>query len=149
MVERRKTNLRADKPRVNQHRFWRDIVVAICTTQNPSGRGSAVEKLVASNPFPLAYARCADERRLHRYVGGVLAAFGFRFAPDEGQPYRCEFCRSAARLGQGIADPRRAAATRITVTPSGKPPALSRRISEDFSPASGRSSPETFCKCSD
>lgn len=81
VVRREALNLSSDKARVERWRFWRELVIAINTTQSRSGPGSPVDRLAATKPVPLRFADCAAVTDVEEFVAGVLDKHGFRFGP--------------------------------------------------------------------
>lgn len=81
VVRREALNLSLDKARVKRWRFWRELVIAINTTQSRSGPGSPVDVLTNTKPFPLRFADCAAVTDVEEFVAGVLGEYGFRFGP--------------------------------------------------------------------
>lgn len=57
-------------------RFWKGLVLALLTTQQRSGPSSAVHRLLKLHPFPLAYARCRDQRKLTTTIKRALQSHG-------------------------------------------------------------------------
>lgn len=68
-------NLAAMKPLVTRERFWRALVMALLTTQQPSGPKSAVSRLLATDPFLLSYANCRGFDQVAHFATETLIAF--------------------------------------------------------------------------
>jgi hypothetical protein len=69
-------NLAVTKSAVTRERFWRTLVMALLTTQQPSGPTSAVSRLLVTDPFPLRYASCLEATPVGHFATGTLVAFG-------------------------------------------------------------------------
>lgn len=69
-------NTRTVKPRPSQRAFWRAMVTCLLTTQQRSGPGTAVNRLVEMRPFPLDLALCRSKRNVATFVQRVLTRHG-------------------------------------------------------------------------
>jgi hypothetical protein len=76
MVDRRERNLASHKPAVSRERFWRALMLALLTTQQPSGPKSAVSRFLATQPFPLSYRLCQASARRAAFATEALVSFG-------------------------------------------------------------------------
>lgn len=76
VVDRRERNLAPHKPAVSRERFWRALMLALLTTQQPSGPRSAVSRFLAAKPFPLSYRLCQASARRAAFVTEALVSFG-------------------------------------------------------------------------
>ena len=74
--QRIRRNLRGHRPPINRPRFWRALLLGLLTTQQKSGPGSAVNRLLSRHPFPLTYRRVASVRSPSALVRQVLRAHG-------------------------------------------------------------------------
>ena len=75
VIDRRERNLANSKASVSRDRFWRALMLALLTTQQPSGPNSAVSRLLATNPFLLSYERCNAAAHPATFVTEVLVSF--------------------------------------------------------------------------
>ena len=74
--ERMKKNVRGIGRGRTISKFWRGLVVALVTTQQRSGPGSAVRTFLRSTPFPLSYRRCRAAGDLWKTVRRELTDHG-------------------------------------------------------------------------
>jgi hypothetical protein len=76
VIDRRERNLASHKPAVSRERFWRALMLALLTTQQPSGPNSAVSRFLATKPFPLSYRLCKASARRAAFATEALVSFG-------------------------------------------------------------------------
>lgn len=71
----------------------------LLTTQQRSGPESAVTRFNKTNPFPLSYATCCDQKNLETFATKKIAEFGgIRRAPTLGN----EIAENFKRLERGL-----------------------------------------------
>lgn len=75
VVERTRDNVDGPAPTWDQERFWRVLVGCLLTTQQRSTTGSAVDRFMATKPFPLALNLCRTQPVLE-FVHQTLTDFG-------------------------------------------------------------------------
>lgn len=73
--QRAARNLRADKPKVEKAVFWKQMVVCLLTSKQPSGPKAPVTRLTTTEPFPLDYARCLAQENLRAFASKLLTEF--------------------------------------------------------------------------
>lgn len=56
--------------------FWHRMVACLLTTQQRSGPGSAVDRFISVNPFPLSLTVCRRAPQVDQLVAGTITAFG-------------------------------------------------------------------------
>jgi hypothetical protein len=78
--DRIERNLRPEKPSATREEFWRNLVVCLTTSRQPSGPGTRVAALAGAAPFPLSYELCAKQGNVQAFVAGVLTRYGLRFS---------------------------------------------------------------------
>jgi len=76
VLDRRLRNLADDKPPVDRNRFWKALTMALLTTQQRVGPGSAVTRFLASTPFVLSYDNCLKASDVSGFVTQSLVEFG-------------------------------------------------------------------------
>jgi hypothetical protein len=64
LQSRRNRNVLHPPERLENETFWKQMVVCMCTSVQPSGPNSRVSKLARGNPFPLALETCESESDL-------------------------------------------------------------------------------------
>jgi hypothetical protein len=69
-------NVRGIRPPLNLPRFWKAVLLGLLTTQQRSGPGSPVNRLLARRPFPLTYRRVAAAKSPSSLVREVLRSHG-------------------------------------------------------------------------
>lgn len=73
---RRKRNLGRSRPTVSHATVWKVMVGCLLTTQQKSGPGRPIHRLLNSTPFPLAYSSCLGQAQLKKHVFRTLSDFG-------------------------------------------------------------------------
>ena len=77
LVQLRKSrNIDKQHPILSEDTVWFVLVACLLTTQQRSGPGSAVKRLLDQQPFPLSYAVCKDQKKLRGFIEGALTSFG-------------------------------------------------------------------------
>ena len=61
--------------------FWKQMVVCMCTSVQPSGPNSRLSRFVRENPFPLSLDRSERMADLTAEAGAILSSRGLRFGP--------------------------------------------------------------------
>jgi hypothetical protein len=79
--QRYRRNVRRVGVRVSKPAFWRCLFGALATTQQPSGKGTPIDALNHTRPFPLRYAVCIRQRDLESYALRILRRYGLRRGP--------------------------------------------------------------------
>lgn len=73
---RRMVNIAGDRPAIRIERFWHALTLALLTTQQRSGPGSAVKTFLSRKPYPLAYKRCQQVRNVKEHVADAIREHG-------------------------------------------------------------------------
>ena len=73
---RLKRNVEGGKPEVTKENFWQAMVACLLTTQQRSGPGSAVTRLINTEPFPLSLSTCEQQSDLEQFARTVLTDSG-------------------------------------------------------------------------
>lgn len=81
LQSRRNRNILHPPERLENEVFWKQMVVCICTSVQPSGPNSCVSRLARENPFPLALKTCQSQSDLLTYARETLSSHGLRFGP--------------------------------------------------------------------
>ena len=76
VVCRHRRNARRQHSRVTRAQLWGAYVSALLTTQQRSGRGSAVAAFTAKRPLPLSLRACRRQRNVRRFVERAIREFG-------------------------------------------------------------------------
>lgn len=76
VYDRISRNLSASKPLVTKERFWKTLVMALLTTQQPSGPKSAVIRILETSPFLLSYNNCLTSKNIAEFAAQTLIDFG-------------------------------------------------------------------------
>ena len=77
LVKRRiDKNLRDEKPPITMVLFWNCLVGCLLTTRARVGPGSAVNRFLLAEPFPLDYSTCATHEAVAEFATSVLSNFG-------------------------------------------------------------------------
>lgn len=71
-------NVDLPAPAFSKHRFWKTMIICLCTTQQKSGKGSRVWQFEEIKPFPLSYQECKQKRNLQKYIEKTLSYFKLR-----------------------------------------------------------------------
>lgn len=86
VTNRKSRNLDSPRPPVSKESIWMALVGCLLTTQQRSGPGSAVKRILDVVPFPLRYATCRSSPDLEGFAQDVLTSFGgIRRAPTIAQ----------------------------------------------------------------
>ena len=91
---RYRRNIQNPSQHFNKEEFWKQMVVCMCTSDQPSGPNGRLSKFVREKPFPLA-ARMRDAPRNHARGKGCLVACSPLFRSGA----------SSARSGQESGEP--------------------------------------------
>jgi N-glycosylase/DNA lyase len=59
--------------------FWKQMIVCMCTSVQPSGPQSRLSKFVREKPFPLSLEACETKTDLRAYAETILRSRGLRF----------------------------------------------------------------------
>lgn len=73
---RQRRNVESLRPRITKEKTWMALVGCLLTTQQRSGPGSAVKRILDTDPFPLNYSECSGKSDLERYARETLTSFG-------------------------------------------------------------------------
>lgn len=73
--QRQRVNLRRKQKRPSKAVFWKQMVICLASTQQRSGKGSPLEALIKTHPFPLPYSKCSKVRGLKRYIQSNLSQY--------------------------------------------------------------------------
>ena len=73
---RKKRNLYHPRPTITKEYTWMALVGCLLTTQQRSGPGSAVKRILDTTPFPLNYSECIGKSDIETFARDVLTAFG-------------------------------------------------------------------------
>jgi len=73
---RRRVNIGGDRPAIRIERFWHALTLALLTTQQRSGPGSAVKTFLSRKPYPLAYRQCQRARDVKEHVANAIREHG-------------------------------------------------------------------------
>jgi len=79
LQRRRRRNVQNPPQHLTNEEFWKQMVVCMCTSVQPSGPNSRVSNFVREKPFPLNLAVCESENHLRSYAERTLRSRGFRF----------------------------------------------------------------------
>ena len=61
--------------------FWKQMIVCMCTSVQPSGPNSRLSQLAREKPFALNLAFCESKTDVRSYAEGTLRKHGLRFGP--------------------------------------------------------------------
>lgn len=89
---RRNRNILHPPEDLEEVAFWKQMVVCMCTSVQPSGPNSRVSRLARENPFPLALETCESQSDLLTYAREVLSKHGLRFGPKIAAQIRTNLC---------------------------------------------------------
>jgi hypothetical protein len=78
---RRNRNVLHPPDKLEKEVFWKQMVVCMCTSVQPSGPNSRVSRLARMSPFPLALGTCESQSDLLPYATETLSKHGLRFGP--------------------------------------------------------------------
>ncbi len=73
---RKRRNVDIPRPIISREETWRVLVGCLLTTQQRSGPGSVVKRILDENPFPLSYAECSSKGNLEGFTKEILSSFG-------------------------------------------------------------------------
>jgi hypothetical protein len=76
VVDRYQRNVFREHPEINEEQVWWAITLGLLTTQQKSGAGSAVSRLLNTDPYPLALAECRAHESCSSFVYQLLTGFG-------------------------------------------------------------------------
>lgn len=76
VLHRRHHNVEGPVPVINDDVLWNTHMMCLLTTQQKSGPGSAINRLLDRDPFPLSLAACRAELRTESDVVRVLTSTG-------------------------------------------------------------------------
>jgi hypothetical protein len=76
LVDRRIRNLKSNKAPLTRERLWRALMMALLTTQQPSGPTSAVSRILMTAPFKLAHLPFVASSDPEALATKTLVAFG-------------------------------------------------------------------------
>jgi N-glycosylase/DNA lyase len=83
---RQKRNTESPRPTITKEYTWMALVGCLLTTQQRSGSGSAVKRILDNNPFPLNYNECSSKGDLEKFARETLTSFrGIRRPPTIAQ----------------------------------------------------------------
>ncbi len=74
--ERRAQNVDPPAPEFSRTHFWYVLIGCLLTTQQRSTKGSQVNRLLDTNPFPLALKACEKQTSLQHFVLNTVTDFG-------------------------------------------------------------------------
>jgi hypothetical protein len=74
--DRRVRNVAPPPPNFSRADFWRVMVGCLLTTQQRSTKGSAVDRFLKIDTFPLAFNVCEKQESVKRLVSETLESFG-------------------------------------------------------------------------
>jgi hypothetical protein len=74
--DRRVRNVAPPPPNFSRADFWRVLVGCLLTTQQRSTKGSAVDRFLEIDTFPLALNACEKQPSVQRFVSKTLESFG-------------------------------------------------------------------------
>ena len=69
----------------SRDQFWKQMIVCLCTSVQPSGPSSRVSKFVREKPFALTLDICESQLNLPTYAETILHERGLRFGPKIGR----------------------------------------------------------------
>lgn len=79
---RRRRNVSGPGPSFSREEFWHALVACLMTSQQRSTRGSPVDRLFKTEPFPLALEVCDRQATPQQFILETLRKFGgIRFGP--------------------------------------------------------------------
>jgi hypothetical protein len=81
LQSRRYRNILQPPEHLENEEFWKQMVVCMCTSVQPSGPNSHVSRLARENPFPLALVTCEAQSDLVAHARETLSRHGLRFGP--------------------------------------------------------------------
>src|SRR3989337_1797076 len=58
--------------------FWATQIMCLVTTQNKSGAGSAVDRFLSSQPFPLSWQLCKEARKVDELIESIFSTLRIR-----------------------------------------------------------------------
>lgn len=73
---RQERNVGSLRPAITKEHTWMALVGCLLTTQQRSGPGSAVNRILNLNPFPLNYNECSGKDDLERFAREKLVSLG-------------------------------------------------------------------------
>ena len=69
----------------SREQFWKQMIVCMCTSVQPSGPNSRLSKFVREKPFPLSLEVCETESKLKAFAETILRSRGLRFGSKIAQ----------------------------------------------------------------
>jgi hypothetical protein len=76
VVDRYQRNVLREHPDLDEEQVWWAITLGLLTTQQRSSAGSAVSRLLNTEPYPLALAECRAHESCSSFVYQALTSFG-------------------------------------------------------------------------
>ena len=73
---RKRRNINKQHPMISEDTVWFVFLGCLMTTQQRSGPGSAVKRILDQQPFPLSYAMCSNQEDLETFVKEKLTSLG-------------------------------------------------------------------------
>ncbi len=73
---RKKRNIETPRPIISKDDTWMALVGCLLTTQQRSGPGSAVKRILDTNPFPLNHDECCNKSDIESFARETLTSFG-------------------------------------------------------------------------
>lgn len=105
ILDRRLRNLAVHKSPVDRNLFWKELTMALLTTQQRVGPERAVTRFLASTPFALSYGNCLKTPDVSGFINQRLVEFGgirrHRVIADQ---LSRNFCALERGLWYGILD---------------------------------------------
>lgn len=100
---RKSRNVDHNHPPISRDRFWMAMIGCLLTTQQRSGPGSAVNRLLNSNPFALRYRNCVAQPDIEAFVLETITnSKGIRRGPTIANWAKLNFDRLEAGLWDSL-----------------------------------------------
>jgi thermostable 8-oxoguanine DNA glycosylase len=92
---RNQRNVASPRPIISKERVWRVLVGCLLTTQQRSGPGSPVKRILDTEPFLLSYNECVNNgRHLEQFAETTLSRFnGIRRSPTISRQIACNLTK--------------------------------------------------------
>jgi len=78
---RYRRNIQNPPQHFSEGEFWKQMVVCMCTSVQPSGPNSRLSQFVREKPFPLSLPECESRADWGTYAESILRGRGLRFGP--------------------------------------------------------------------